>query len=344
MRLAEDDIWLDTEDDFLLADLDEDIDDLDEEFGDDFDEEMEDEFFAEPSRWLDEWADETEIYDDLESELDDAPEAVAEALSEVLHEDYSNASPEQLEEALYNMWETMTPAEAFNFKKILRTVKKAGQSVLRDPAVGQIAKTALPIAGGAVGTFFGGPIGTALGTQLGQAAGSAFAGGSPKRPAATAVRSVPTQGPQAGSAAANQLLQLTRDPNMLKSLLALALGAHGRTSIPVAGAPGTVPVGAFMNLLGSLAGKAAADADALARGYNSAYSIDSEGAISVESFQPDESADALYNLLADAEDERLDPDTGDFADDEFLESEDLFPEDDGYKDCELLPAVKRANK
>lgn len=37
-----------------------------------------------------------------------------------------------------------------------------------------IAKKALPIAGGALGTFFGGPVGTALGSSLGSMAGSAL--------------------------------------------------------------------------------------------------------------------------------------------------------------------------
>jgi len=37
-----------------------------------------------------------------------------------------------------------------------------------------LAKKALPIAGGALGTFFGGPVGTALGGQLGSMAGSAL--------------------------------------------------------------------------------------------------------------------------------------------------------------------------
>jgi uncharacterized protein (DUF697 family) len=37
-----------------------------------------------------------------------------------------------------------------------------------------LAKKALPIAGGALGTFFGGPVGTAIGGQLGSMAGSAL--------------------------------------------------------------------------------------------------------------------------------------------------------------------------
>jgi hypothetical protein len=37
-----------------------------------------------------------------------------------------------------------------------------------------VAKKALPIAGGALGTFFGGPVGTAVGSSLGSMAGSAL--------------------------------------------------------------------------------------------------------------------------------------------------------------------------
>jgi uncharacterized protein (DUF697 family) len=37
-----------------------------------------------------------------------------------------------------------------------------------------VAKTALPIAGGALGTFFGGPVGATIGSKLGSMAGSAL--------------------------------------------------------------------------------------------------------------------------------------------------------------------------
>ena len=51
--------------------------------------------------------------------------------------------------------------------------RSAGQA-LSDPTVSAIARTALPIAGGALGTVIGGPVGTALGTQLGTLAAGAL--------------------------------------------------------------------------------------------------------------------------------------------------------------------------
>jgi hypothetical protein len=63
--------------------------------------------------------------------------------------------------------------------------------------------------------------------------------------------------PAAGSAAAAQGLVLTQQPDVLRSLLATALGQHGRQTVS------GVPVAQVLGLLSQVFGKAAADADEL---------------------------------------------------------------------------------
>jgi hypothetical protein len=241
-----------------------------------------------------------------ETDFYDATAELAETLREVLHEEYQDASHEEMEVALFNVMESLTPAEGFNFAKVLSQVSKTGQQVLKDPTVGQIAKTVLPTAGAAVGTIFGGPLGTAVGSQLGKTAAQAFSG-KPKPAPPPSVPTVSQPPPQGGSTAAAQLLQLTQNPDMLKSLLSLALGAHGKQSIPVGKGEQTVPVGAFMNLLSTLAGKATADAESLLLESDemTAYLRDSEGDFMVDPAVPEDRAQALYETLLDAENQQL---------------------------------------
>jgi hypothetical protein len=66
-----------------------------------------------------------------------------------------------------------------------------------------------------------------------------------------------------GSQAAGQLLYLIQNPAFLTSLLALTIGAHSRTSVPVGENGVEVPHGAFVNALSNLASRAAEEADAL---------------------------------------------------------------------------------
>jgi hypothetical protein len=237
--------------------------------------------------------------------FDDSAE-LAETLRDVLHDDYADASNEEMQDALFNILDTMTPAEGFNFMKTLRNIGKAGKKILKDPVVGQIAKVALPAAGAALGTVVGGPLGTAVGGKLGQVAGQAFTGASKPRKAATRAKAAKTS-PKGGSAAAAKLLQLTQNPDMLKSLMALALGSHGKKSIKVGKSGPTVGAGAFINLLSTLAKKASEDADELSRESEaaSAYWLDSEGDYLADPADPESRAEALYSVLADAENERM---------------------------------------
>ena len=242
-------------------------------------------------------ADIADDYEDVEffpefegpEDWSDEPALLAETLRDALREEYSDASPVDLEDSLGNVLGSMSPGESFNFAKALQQIETGAKQALSDPTVGQIVRTALPVAGGAVGTIIGGPAGTALGSGLGNAAASALAGAPTPAPAAAAR---PAAIPQVagGSAAAAQGLILSQQPDVLKALLALALGQHGRTSV------NGVPVAQIMNMLGSVFGQAAADADELL--YIESEELD-------ESDDVDGSDRSLYTTLMNAENAEL---------------------------------------
>jgi hypothetical protein len=265
--------------------------------------ENEDAAEADPEAWhmLDEEYDLAEVGDELDLEAEVL--GLGEVLREALREDYADAPAEEMEDALANVFELMTPAESFNFAKALRQVEKGGSQVLADPALGQIATTALPLAGAAVGTAYGGPAGTAIGSGLGGAAAKALsAKPTPAaRPGPTPMPSTPTSPVAAGSPAAARGLILTQQPEVLKSLLALALGKHGRRSVD------GVPVGAVMNLLSTVFGQAAAEADELMYSGEVApsYLPDGDSESQADRAAPADRADALYTTLLDAENEDL---------------------------------------
>lgn len=250
--------------------------------------------------------DEDMWFDEAEALEAEETAELAEALREVLHEDYQDATPEEMQEALFNILGTMTPAEGLNFGKILSQIRRAGKKVLDDPTVGQIAQVVLPVAGATVGTLAGGPAGTAIGGKLGQAAGQAFSKGSQPTSAAPTAPVSPSS-PQGGSAAAEQLLQLTQNPDVLKSLSSLALGSLGNMNVKLGNGGPSVPVGGVMNLIGTLAGKAAADADELLQEseHSLSYLLDEDGQFLGDPAVPEDRAHALYNALSEAEEQRL---------------------------------------
>ena len=287
----------------------------------------------------------TEIVDDVagtyslaESLQGEVFGEAAEGLREGLHEGYESAAPWEIQETMYHLLGTLTPAESFNFSKALRQIGRAGQQVLKDPAAAQLAKSVLPAAGAAIGTVYGGPVGTAIGGRIGSAAAGAFAGGRqptasasplppgpaaapPPPPAAVAATPpppaaavpppapvgvmspppTPSPSPSDGSTAAKQLFMLTQNPDILKTLLALALGAQGRTTIPVG--QGAVPVAGVARMLSTLAGQAAEDAEQLSGSYGRGYEPAERPAWGSESYA--ESVDYLYDTLLAAENARL---------------------------------------
>ena len=217
---------------------------------------------------------------------------LGEALREALSEEYADAPPEEMETALFNVMDALSPAESFSFRNALRQIEAGAGQALRDPTFKQIAGTALPLAGGAVG----GPVGSALGG----AAAKALAGSGSKPSAATGAPGPKPPAVAAGLPAAARGLVAMNDPAVQTATLAAALGQQGRTSV------NGVPVGAVMNMLSTIFGQAAAEADQLM--YESsatpAYMLDEQGP-SGDPVAPGDRAQALYAALLRARDRHL---------------------------------------
>lgn len=228
---------------------------------------------------------------------------LVDVLRSTLHESHADASDEEVADALADVFDSMSPAEAFNFASALHRIGRSAGQLISDPAFAAVAQTALPVLGGAAGTLIGGPVGTALGSKLGSlAAGALPARPGPAQAAAppTAVTAAsppgsvpPAPGPApavaGGSAAAAQGLVLTQQPDVLRSLLATALGAHGSQTVS------GVPTAQVLGLLSQVFGKAAADADELM------YLGQQPGTESVLDGGRDDSADYLYADLLGAD-------------------------------------------
>jgi hypothetical protein len=213
---------------------------------------------------------------------------LTDALRSALRPEYADASDAEMADALGNVLESMSPAEAFDFGSALSQITNSAKKLVSDPTFVQIAKTAVPIAAGAIGTVYGGPAGGALASQLGNLAVGALAPSpappSAAPPPAAAARPpvtpappitapappvaapapgaavpplAPTSPVAGGSAAAAQGLVLTQQPDVLRALLATALGQHGRQQVS------GVPVAQILSMLSQVYGRAAADADEL---------------------------------------------------------------------------------
>ena len=113
--------------------------------------------------------------------------------------------------------------------------------------------------------------------------------------------SVPIE-PGAGSPAAGQLLQTITRPETLQALASMAMGATGRTDIPIGGS--SVPVSAFSNLIGVLAGQAEAEyAESLARAESALpeYMVRANGEARGDPAVEEHRANALYEFLSEQE-------------------------------------------
>jgi len=239
-----------------------------------------------------------DIYDDFEDyEEFSESEHDYEELRILLAPEYADLPPEELEE-LFEQTLGMYPEDVEDFLKDLgRGLRSVGKAVA----------PALPAVGTVVGTAFGGPVGGAVGGIAGRAAGGAL---TPQRPPRRPVRrprsvSPPPQPPIAPAAPATaQLLQVLARPEVLQALMSMLLGPSGRRHVPVAGTP--VPVGAFTNLLGVLANRAAAEYNVLAAPSGEdipRYLLDVNGEFLVDPAVPEERAAVLLGLLEIAEQE-----------------------------------------
>jgi hypothetical protein len=247
-----------------------------------------------------------------DEDFDDGLLDIADALQDALADDYADADPEDIDNALADILDSMSAAEAFNFAKALKQVGRTAGKVVSNPIFKQVAGAVLPIGAGAVGTLIGGPVGTALGSSLGSAAAGALTGKGPSGPGVPRLAKALPALTQAlpglaktmppvvgGSAAAAQGLVLTQQPDVLKSLLALSLGQHGKKSV------NGVPVAQVMNMLSSVFGQAAADADELMYlDESESYPYSEEAGFGAD---VDESATGreLYATLLDADNAEL---------------------------------------
>ncbi len=279
------------------------------------------------------------ILDELtEYELDEWEESLedAETLREVLHEDYADSPSEEMEEALENILNSISLEEGWNIKKILRDIRK-------NKTVGQVLQQGLPAAAGVVGGIYGGPMGSALAAGAAQKATQAFAiepkgTKRPSRPKKITRPSAPVvllkkTSPKGGSTAAAKLLQLTQDPNVLKSILALSLGEHGKQEIKLDKNGKNIKVGAVINLLSTLLAEAVDDADELARtGSQSSYLYDSEGEFLVDPASSEQRAGLLYETING-------PDYANYNteyEESLVKSDDNFSVNETFKESETM--------
>src|SRR4029450_5231247 len=72
---------------------------------------------------------------------------LADALRSAMRNEHADASEQEMQEALENVLETMSPAEAFDFGSALSRIGKGANQVLTDPTFNSVARTALPPAG-----------------------------------------------------------------------------------------------------------------------------------------------------------------------------------------------------
>jgi hypothetical protein len=233
---------------------------------------------------------------------EDDTEDIASGLAAILGPRGSNMPPEFLERHVTGLFNRLSPADSESFTNAL---KRVGQFATSNEVRG-VAASALPIAGTAVGTIYGGPLGASVGSKLGGAAAQAIGpSGGRARPAAPAAPAATTTPAQQGSASAAQLLSVVQNPTLLSSLLALAMGQNGRTSVPLAGGDREVPVGAMVNLVRELAERTAEDAEEILAAEGDAmadYLYDESGCLACDPAVSSQRADALLRVLtADAE-------------------------------------------
>ncbi|MBF2062896.1 MAG: hypothetical protein IGS39_00445 [Calothrix sp. C42_A2020_038] len=276
----------------------------------------------------------------IDFDFDEDFEQPYEILREALAPKYRNLPPRDIERILeHSFLGSVSPEDAENFFRDLG--RFASQAA---PVVGQVASAALPVVGTVVGTAVGGPVGGALGGALGSAAGGAIGSANvprlqrvtqtpqPKPPVQRATQVsqpsprpvAPVYGPQPhrpsfvqqpavqpqtlAPATAAQLLATIFQPQVLQALLAMVMGSAGRQTIAVG--DNLVPLGAFANLIGTLANQAAAQYNAVTQeaGENiPQYLMDFNGEFLVDPAVPEQRAGLLMNLLQQANQENLAP-------------------------------------
>ncbi|WP_373494802.1 hypothetical protein [Aquiflexum sp.] len=226
-------------------------------------------------------------------------------IREVMGENFASASDLEIEQIINNRLSEMTPLEIESFwRSVGNTIQNALPSVA--PVAGQII-------GGAVGTAIAPGIGTALGASLGGQLGN-LAGGAVSRqpqvrrrnPSARSLNPRSTrQSPPptiTSQPAANQLMTLLNNPQLIQAILGQVLGVQGanNVSLPTEGGYKVIPFEAFMNALSQLADQAAVEAGgSLEDGMSSNYLNDRYGEYVCDPSSSEERASVLMNLLSE---------------------------------------------
>jgi hypothetical protein len=234
------------------------------------------------------------------------------SLDEILADEYSDLPPRQLEQVLEETLGDVSPEDLENFWGSLKNVGGAVSKALPGIASGALTGATTGAALGPWGALGGALIGGTLG-GMAQPSGQQ----PPQQPSAPQ-RPMPSppshaqQPPQTVSPAlpavspvpaAAQLLQTMFQPEVLQALMAMLMGQAGRRNIPVSGTQ--VPVGAFTNLLGVLASKAAAEYTAVVpNGGSPEYLYDYAGQPKGDPAVDEHRAQALWELLREADAKR----------------------------------------
>jgi hypothetical protein len=237
-----------------------------------------------------------------------AAEEIETALPLVLSGESDDLDMEAVDGVFAQVLSRLSPLEAESMGSALQRIGRWAGDRER---LGQVASTVLPTTATALGTVYGGPLGGALGKSVGERAAQAVAGrpSRPPTPSPPPATPAPPSGtpptptpatPATGSPAAAQLLYLAQNPAFLSSLVALALGSQGQSTVPVGGGDREVPVAALVNLATNLAGRVAEDADALLGAgdeSSDAYLRDETGGFTCDPAVPAQRAEALLRLL-----------------------------------------------
>ena len=190
------------------------------------------------------------------------------------------------------------------------TLKDIGKAVV------SAAPAILPVAGTVLGSAFGGPLGGALGGALGQAAGGAIGQATAPRPQTSPsvapgiqIPGAP-QSPPGAAPTASQLMQTMFRPETIQALMSMLLGQLGRSNVTVGSTP--VPVGAFTNLLSTMANQAQAEYNAVsprAREGVPQYLLDYAGEAVGDPAVAENRAEALWEMLQETDAEQVRPQT-----------------------------------
>ena len=252
---------------------------------------------------------------------------MAEGLRASLPEEYADLPPDLMEGALEGVLASLSPAESINVGQILRDIGAGTASLVNDPVFRQVAATAAPIAGTALGSAIAPGVGTAVGGSLGTIVGNALAPTAKPAPPAATPAGMPLVGtplvgtplvgtppvgtlpagtfpgrpPAAapGSPSATKALLLMRLPWFQELLAALAMGRQPSASAAGVSAP------AALQALGAFLGEAASEADELMSDESSFAPFDAEAELYADPVDPLDRADALYEMLMESANEEI---------------------------------------